>query len=238
MSPSIPELEELETQALYNHQLLSLKRQQNELTITRILPYAIVFFIVSGVVLGMLAVLLGWRLPLNVLIFSIFLILLGIYLIFRSPGIVPKKEEEVSLSASGDAEYIVRQLSRNYEILRAQTNQGFLLSGIFMAIGLLIIVFSLFFLPSNGLENSVANLGILAGIFTEFISGTALFLYRLNFTRLNETSDRLDDSWKVLAAYNLTIGLPDDKKAEATMGLILVLSSPRNLKITPAVGAS
>jgi hypothetical protein len=126
----------------------------------------------------------------------------------------------------GDAVYLVQQLSRNFDILRAQTNQGFLLSGIFMAIGLLIIIASLF-APSLGLKTEgVDNLGVLSGVVTEFISGSALLLYRINFSRLNQTSDRLDDAWRVLAAFNLTRELPEEKKADATMQLISSLSRP------------
>ena len=123
-----------------------------------------------------------------------------------------------------DADYVVKQLSRNFEVLRAQTNQGFLFSGVFMAIGLLVICTSLF-APTLGIKTQgVDTLGVLAGVVTEFISGTALFLYRLNFSRLNQTSDRLDDAWRVLAAFKLTRELPDDKKAEATLQLISSLT--------------
>ena len=123
-----------------------------------------------------------------------------------------------------DANYVVQQLHRNFEILRAQTNQGFLLSGLFMAVGLILIVTSLF-APSFGLKTEgITNLGVLAGVVTEFISGTALVLYKANFSRLNETSDRLDDAWRALAAFKLTRELPDDKKAEATLQLISALT--------------
>ncbi len=158
---------------------------------------------------------------------ALFLALVGLFMIIRSMGMEVQKMGTVPPMGNGDAEYVVRQLSRNYEILRTQTNQGFLLSTIFMAIGLLVIIISLLS-PSLGLETEgVENLGILAGIITEFISGSALFLYRLNFARLNETSDKLDVSWKVLAAYRLTTELPEEQKAVATMNLIAALIAPK-----------
>jgi hypothetical protein len=130
-----------------------------------------------------------------------------------------------------DADYIISQLSKNYELLRAQTNQGFVLSSVFMLIGLVIIVASLFS-PAIGWRTvngqGLKGLGIIAGIVTEFISGTALIVYRDNFARLNKTSDRLDASWRVLAAYKLTESLPADKKSDATISLINVLAQISN----------
>lgn len=160
---------------------------------------------------------------------GVFLAVAGVVLMFRQLSrTVPLGEVTPSVSDGDDAGYVVRQLSRNFEILRAQTSQGFLLSGVFMAVGLLIIVGSLF-APSFGLKTQgVERLGVVAGVVTEFISGSALFLYRLNFARLNQTSDRLDDAWRVLAAYKLTRELPEDKKAEATVQLIGALTQRAN----------
>ena len=157
-----------------------------------------------------------------------FLTLAGVFFMFRelsfgSAVVVASSSRD----APEDADYVVHQLSRNFEILRAQTNQGFLLSGVFMAVGLVIITASLFAPTLNIQTQGVDRLGVLAGVVTEFISGTALLLYRLNFTRLNETSDRLDDAWRVLAAFKLTGELPDDKKAEATIQLIATLTRKR-----------
>ncbi len=153
---------------------------------------------------------------------SSFLIFSGVAIMFRQLGggglatqIAAGSEGDVS-----DADYVVKQLSRNFEILRAQTNQGFILSGVFMSVGLLLIAFSLL-APTFGFQTGgVEKLGVVAGIITEFISGTALFLYRVNFSRLNQTSDQLDGAWRVLAAFKLTRELPEDKKAEATIALI------------------
>lgn len=161
---------------------------------------------------------------------SVFLLIAGVLLMFRQLTSSSRLTQgDSSSEPSSDADYVVRQLSRNYEILRSQTNQGFLLSGAFMAVGLLVIVGSLF-APSLGLTTGgVNNLGMIVGTVTEFISGTALLLYRLNFKRLNETSDRLDDAWRVLAAYNLTRELPDEQKADATLRLISSLTIRRRI---------
>ncbi len=154
----------------------------------------------------------------------IFLMVSGVALMFRQLGSAANATVAEPPGASTDADYVVRQLSRNFEILRAQTNQGFLLSGIFMGIGLVLIIASLFAPTLGFTTQGVDSLGVLAGIVTEFISGSALLLYRLNFARLNETSDKLDEAWRVLAAYNLTKELPQEQKANATMQLITSLT--------------
>lgn len=179
------------------------------------------FLVLAGIAVLYFRKLLG-----DSLIPSSFLIFCGVTIMFRQLGAEPTvRDESEKLTNSSDADYVVKQLSRNFEILRGQTNQGFILSGGFMSVGLLLIAFSLL-APTFGLKASGAeSLGVVAGIITEFISGTALLLYKLNFGRLNQTSDKLDDAWRVLAAFNLTRELPEDKKADATMVLIESLIS-------------
>jgi hypothetical protein len=151
-------------------------------------------------------------------------VLAGVALMFRQLGAPPTPSAYAPGKGHDDATYLVQQLHRNFEILRAQTNQGFLLSSVFMAIGLALIVLSLF-APSLGLKTEgISGLGVLAGVVTEFISATALVLYRLNFARLNQTSDRLDDAWRVLAAFKLTTELPEEKRSEATLQLVTALT--------------
>jgi hypothetical protein len=150
----------------------------------------------------------------------------GVLLVITGIGImfVQLRRDVVSMEdplavGKAEPELAVVQLGKNYELLRRQTTQGFILAGVFMALGLLVILAGsagqLFGFTSTG-----SNLTTVAGIIMEFISGTSLFIYRLNFNRLNETSDRLDSTWRVLTAYRLTESLPEEKKAEATMKLI------------------
>jgi hypothetical protein len=93
-----------------------------------------------------------------------------------------------------------------------------------MALGLLVILSGslgdLFGWTKEG-----SNLTTIAGIIMEFISGTALFIYSINFNRLNKTTDKLESTWCILTAYRLTDTLPEEKKAEATMKLIDALIS-------------
>lgn len=131
-------------------------------------------------------------------------------------------QQEPLPESSDQLEHAVTQLSKNYELLRRQSTQGFLLAAVFMLLGLVVIlsgsVGQMF-----GFTKTGSDLASVAGIISEFISGTALLVYRVNFKRLNETSDKLHQTWKMLTAYRLADRLPDEQKAEATMSIIKAL---------------
>ena len=128
-------------------------------------------------------------------------------------------ETEPMPDSSSGLEHAVNQLNKNYEILRGQTTQGFVLSAVFMILGLLVIlsgsIGELFGFVENG--NILTSV---AGIILEFISGTALAVYRSNFNRLNKTSDRLHQTWKILTAFREAEKLPEEEKTKATLKLI------------------
>ena len=118
-----------------------------------------------------------------------------------------------------EAELYVSQLSKNYELLRHHTKQGFVISCVFMALGVIVIlsgsVGKIF-----GFASVDSDLTSIAGIITEFISATALWLYRANFKRLGETSDRLDNSLNILVAFRETESLPDYERNKTKVELI------------------
>ncbi len=163
--------------------------------------------------------------------FSGVLILAGIAMMFMQlRSDVTAVMADTPGTAASQPEYTVAQLSKNYELLRRQTTQGFILSGVFMALGLLVILSgsagSIFGFTKEG-----SNLTSVAGVIMEFISGTSLFVYRLNFKRLNETTDKLDGAWRILTAHKLSESLPEATRSEATMKLIeaLLKAAPREL---------
>lgn len=160
-----------------------------------------------------------------ILLGSFAVVFAGVILIFRQFASYSKPGQAItSMEGREDESYVVQKLHKNFEVLRAQTNHGFMLSSVFMAIGL-ILIFGSIFSPSLGLKTEgITSLGIFSGLITEIISETALMLYKINFTRLNETSDRLDDAWRVLAAFKLTRELPEEKRAVATLQLISTLA--------------
>ena len=126
-----------------------------------------------------------------------------------------------------DIEHAINQLRRNYDILRNQTIQGFAVSVIFMAIGLTVITIGSIG-KVVGLDTSGINLVTIAGVITEFISGTALWIYRSNFRKLNETSDELNRTWKMLSALKKAEALPETNKARIMEDIIRNLAGLGN----------
>lgn len=127
------------------------------------------------------------------------------------------------LTNPDDLGMAVEELAQNYELSRTQTNSAFILSAIFMGAGLIVILFGSISVLIGKTGNS-NTLSIVAGVISEFISGGALALYRSNFNRLNDTSSRLYDTWKIFAAYKLTTNLSDSGREAATLSLISALA--------------
>ena len=127
------------------------------------------------------------------------------------------------ISNPDDLGLAVEQLAQNYELSRAQTNSAFLLSAIFMGAGLLVILLGAI-RALLGVTDNTNTLTIVAGVISEFISAGALTLYRSNFLRLNETSSRLYETWKIFAAYKLSKDLPEKQRGIATLSLITALT--------------
>ena len=126
-------------------------------------------------------------------------------------------------STPDDLSLAVKQLSRNYKWIRNQTVYAFYLSAIFMALGVLVILFGSIRVVL-GLAENADNLTVIAGIISEFISGSALLLYRSSSRRLNEISTELHQMWKILAAYRLAKDLPKAHQKEAIIPLIQALA--------------
>ena len=189
--------------------------------------------LLSGSMLGYILVALGVMLAI-LLVFSdvagnvlfaylaiaFFLIVAGTMLIFKDLELQIKHEPLPE--SSSEIEQAINQLNRNYELLRRQTTQGFTIAVIFMFLGLLVIL-SGSFGEIFGLTSKGANLTSVAGIILEFISGTGLYIYRVNFKRLNSTSDNLNGTWKILTAFKKAETLPEDKKSDIKITLIKAL---------------
>ena len=125
-------------------------------------------------------------------------------------------------SEKPDFEHAVRQLSRNYDVLRRQATQGFVLAGTFMTLGILVIlagsVGEMFGFTKEG-----SDITTVAGVVVEVISGLGLYLFKQTSERLNITSDRLHDTWKILMAFSKAEALPEEKKSEVIAALITKL---------------
>lgn len=150
----------------------------------------------------------------------------GIALVYREARATDAEAQPLAASTS-DLEHAVGQLNRNYEVLRRQATQGFLLAGLVMVLGLLVVlagaVGEMFGFTAQG-----ANLTTIAGIVVEAISGLGLILFRQTFHRINEISDRLHDTWRVLAAFRKAEALSEARRDAVMEQLIVALafSSP------------
>jgi TRADD-N domain-containing protein len=169
----------------------------------------------------------------NVVLFTAGVLVLG-GIVVTYIGVVRQAPSVSTLaeSTSDDLSLAVKQLSRNYEWIRNQTIYAFYLSTVFMALGVLVILFGSIRVVL-GLTENADNLTIIAGLISEFISGSALLLYRSSSQRLNEVSKELHQSWKILAAYKLAKDLPKAHQKEAIYHLIYAMAGVPIAKVNP-----
>ena len=151
--------------------------------------------------------------------FSFLVTLAGIALLFRDLGQLAPSDSELDIVGSSDIEHAVRQLEKNYDILRRQATQGFVLAGTFMALGILVILAGSLG-EMFGFTEAAGNLTTVAGVIVEAVSGLGLYLFKETFKMLNSTSDRLHHMWRILAAFQKAETLPDEKKSEVIISLI------------------
>jgi hypothetical protein len=102
-------------------------------------------------------------------------------------------------ATTDDLSLAVKQLSRNYEWIRNQTIYAFYLSAVFMALGLFVLLFGSVRVVMGVAENT-DNLTVIAGLISEFISGSALLMYRSSSQRLNLI--------QALAGISITMTVP------------------------------
>lgn len=128
--------------------------------------------------------------------------------------------EKVSIpKSSGEAQHFVSELKQNYDLLRQQTNQGFIFAIVFMGLGIIVILAGAFG-QLFGLATGGGDLTSIAGIIVEVISGTAIWIYRINFKRLTKVSDSLDHTFRILTAFRQVDSLPDYERNVERVKLI------------------
>ena len=64
---------------------------------------------------------------------------------------------------------------------------------------------------------------VVVGGVVEVVSGLGFFLFKQTFERLNVTSDRLHETWRLLAAFKKAEALPEEKRSDVTIRLIELL---------------
>lgn len=115
------------------------------------------------------------------------------------------------------------ELAKTFGLLRRQIQLGFGITSLFSGLGLVVILFGCVN-EFCGLSPNRGEPTLVAGIVVEFVSATALLVYRTNLQELMSASDRLSDRWQILIAFENAAALPRKKKEAAMVKLIFVLA--------------
>jgi len=131
----------------------------------------------------------------------------------------------------GDLGQAYAQLADFFDVTRSLTNFAFSLSAVFMALGLLVILIGAG-RSVLGLGGEASDLTVVAGVIAEFISASALAVYRSNSRRLTRTSDFVFSTWNLVNAYNLTRELVDEtRRDDETAKIIAVMTRQAELVV-------
>ncbi len=115
------------------------------------------------------------------------------------------------------------ELSKTFELLRRQVQLGFKITSLFSGLGLVVILLGCvneFLGPSP----NRGELTMVAGVVVEFVSATALLVYRTNLQELMSASNRLSDRWPILIAFENATALPRKKKEAVIAQLVSILA--------------
>ena len=158
-----------------------------------------------------------------ILTFGVAFVLFGFIFIVR--GLIHETKTTATLiptATSSDIEHAVAQLGANYDILRRQATQGFFLAAFTMVLGTFVIFAGLLG-DLFGLADATRKLTSAGGIILEVVSGLGFYLFQQTSRRLDLTSERLHEMWRILAAFKKAEALPEDQKTEVTKMLITSL---------------
>ena len=125
----------------------------------------------------------------------------------------------IELEPSSDLAVALQQLGRNYDLLRQEAMHGFVLAAVTMVLGVLVILAGAG-AKALGFVERGGDLAVVAGVVTEVASGAGFYVFKNTLDRLSATSDRLHETWRILAAFTQADRLPDREKAVVKVDLI------------------
>jgi hypothetical protein len=143
--------------------------------------------------------------------------------LFSWQVVTPRQRIDQAVSSADDFGQGIIQLSKNYQVLRIQTLIGFLIAGVTLLLGAIVILAGawgqIFGLTSQGV-----NLTTIAGIISEFISGVAVAFFKLSFDQLSATSSRLLQTWIMISAVQKAEDLPPDQRSLLIVDIIRAMA--------------
>ena len=77
-----------------------------------------------------------------------------------------------------------------------------------------------------GFKKETSSLTTVSGIVVETISGIGMYLFNRTFDRLNVTSDRLHELWRLLTAFKKAEAIPESHRTEVLTSLTNKLVEP------------
>ena len=163
---------------------------------------------------------------------GVLVIALGLMIVVATLLGSSTQQQVASVSEARDLEHTVVQLARNYDLLRRQATQGFILAGIFMALGVGVVLVGVVGFLFDFTRTS-SSLTVMSGVVIDLVSILGFYLFRQTFHRMNTVSDRLHDTWRLLTAFDRAELLPDAQKAEMMVTLITALAQPSGDSTVP-----
>jgi hypothetical protein len=123
---------------------------------------------------------------------------------------------------------LIRQLQANYEVLRRQLKLGFNIAALCIGIGTTVALTGI--LASFGVLDRIigtttgkdaATTATLVGLVMDLVSGVGLYLFKVNFDRLNTVSDRLLHMTQLQQLFEEADALDDEvARSEMTKEII------------------
>lgn len=132
-----------------------------------------------------------------------------------------RRETPAFPSLADDIEVVFAQLSSNFEVIRRQATQGYLLAAFFFVVGFAALLVSAFGGPL-GLDTDVRVSTAVASAVMQFVSGGGVYLYNRSVIQLERTSTAMLDIWRSRAALQEARegNLPPDEEARLVADLI------------------
>jgi hypothetical protein len=158
--------------------------------------------------------------------------------ISKSPGFKERRranlarQEGAAYAGMADLEMMIARLGRSYDALHKQATNGFVLTCTFFVLGVFLLLGAAagdFF----GMSKQANGFFAIAGLVVETFSAFGAYWFHRAIRRLNATADRLQDLWRLLAAFKKAEELPIGPRSDLVTTLINRLVEPNGRSWAP-----